>query len=213
MAQQTPFPPPQYGPPQRNRGPLVLVVVLGLVLVIVLAVGAVVLLRADKSESGEDTTAGKPQAPEAVQFRPVTKAEQGTCDTTTPAADGIACGPDGTRYSLGKVELDGTHVSDVTTSAGPTGAWNVALSLDADGAQLFARLTTDLAAKTPPQNQLAIVVRGRVVTAPVVSSAITGGKVEINSNLPSRTRRSSPPRSPASSRLRERQPNWRGSLG
>jgi preprotein translocase subunit SecD len=40
-----------------------------------------------------------------------------------------------------------------------------------------------LAANTAPQNQLAIVVRGRVVTAPVVTSPITGGKVEINADF------------------------------
>jgi preprotein translocase subunit SecD len=48
------------------------------------------------------------------------------------------------------------------------------LSLDQEGARLFGRLTTELAAQTPPKNRLAIVVRGRVVTAPTVTLPITG---------------------------------------
>jgi hypothetical protein len=38
---------PQYSPPKQNRGPLLLICVLGVVLVVVLAVGAVVLLCDD----------------------------------------------------------------------------------------------------------------------------------------------------------------------
>jgi preprotein translocase subunit SecD len=63
MAQQ--IPPPQYGvPPQRNRGPLVLVGVLVVVLVAVLAVGGVFLVkRLNEPEAAEPAT--KPATPEA----------------------------------------------------------------------------------------------------------------------------------------------------
>jgi preprotein translocase subunit SecD len=181
MAQQTPYPPPQYQPQKQSRGPLlVLIGVLGLVLVAVLAIGAVVLLRNDNAESAGSESATKPAVPEAVQFRRVIKVEPGVCET--PSAS-TACGSDGSRYTLGKVELDGSHVTEVTAGAGPDGAWYVNLSLDQGGAELFGRLTSELAAKTPPDSLLAIVVRGRVVSAPVVASPITGGKVQINSNF------------------------------
>lgn len=159
---------------------MVLVVVLGIVLVAVLAVGAVVLLRADDSDGA---AAGTPTA-EAVQFRPVLRAEPGDCSaSTSPSADGTACGPDGVRYTLGKVELDGTHVSEVTKPIRRDGAgWIVGLTLDDEGAQTFGRLTTELSTKAAPQNQIAIVVRGRVVAAPAVMSPIIGGKLEISSN-------------------------------
>lgn len=158
--------------------------VLVLVLVAVLAAGVVVLLRInDSKQSGSTSSTTKP-APEAVQFRRVVKTEPGACATTsatTATPDGTACGSDGIRYTLGKVELDGSRVSEVKAALRDT--WYVGLSLDQEGARLFDRLTTDLAAKTPPQNQLAIVVHGRVVTAPTVSAPISGGKVEITGNF------------------------------
>lgn len=178
------FPPPQYGgPPKRNRGPLLVIGVLVLVLVVVLVAGVVVLLRISDSNQSGSTPTTKP-APEAVQFRRIVKTEPGACATTsatTTTPDGTACGSDGVRYTLGKVELDGSRVSEVKAALRDT--WYVGLSLDQEGARLFDRLTTDLAAQTPPQNQLAIVIHGRVVTAPTVSAPITGGKVEITGNF------------------------------
>jgi len=161
---------------------LILVVVFGVVLVVVLAVGAVVLLRSDKSEEGKAST--RAATPEAVQFRPVLKAEPGGCSTSaSPSADGTACGPDGIRYTLGKVELDGTHVTEVKPVLREGAGWVVGLTLDDEGGRTFGRITSALTTKTPPQNQLAIVVRDRVVSAPAVLSAITGGKLEISSKF------------------------------
>jgi preprotein translocase subunit SecD len=86
------------------------------------------------------------------------------------------------RYTLGKVELDGSNVTDVKAAIQDNGAggWYVGLTLDSKGATLFEQLTAALAKQTPPANQLAIVVRGEVATAPSVQSAIVGGKVEIS---------------------------------
>jgi preprotein translocase subunit SecD len=189
MSQESSFPPPpppyggtaQYGPPKRGRGPLVLVGVLGLVLIVVIALGAFVLLRNDDSQPAESKAPAR--APESVQFRGVVKTEPNGCGGSTPAtpptADGTACDSDGIRYTLGKVELDGRHVSEVKADTGTDLSWIINLTLDDEGARLFRQLTTGLATKTPPQNQLAIVVEGRVVTAPTVMSPITDGKVQI----------------------------------
>jgi len=90
--------------------------VLGLVLVVVLVVGAVVLLRDNKSKPAASAWATRPPAPEAVQFRRVIKADPGACGASsagTVAPDGTACGSDGTRYTPGKVEQDGGLVSEV----------------------------------------------------------------------------------------------------
>jgi len=188
MAQQNQFPPPQYGgmppygPPQRSRGPLILVIILGFVLVVVVAVGALFLVRGDDSQPPAGKAGGRPSAPEAVQFRPVLKAEQGDC-TATPAPSDTACDSEGNRYLLGKVELDGAHVTEVEAAAGQDTAWVVNLRLDDEGSKSFARLTTDLATKPTPQNQLAIVVGGRVISAPVVMSPIIGGQVQISSKF------------------------------
>lgn len=194
MSEQTP--PPQYGPPyggqpKRNRGPLILIVAMGLVLIAVLAIGAIVLLRNNDDKPAVDKIATRPSTPEAVQFRPVLKAEANGCSASTspspspsPSPNGTSCGSDGTRYTLGKVALDGTHVSKVEAAlASNNSAWVVNLILDDEGSKSFEQLTAGLATKTPPQNQLAIVVRGKVVTAPAVMSAIPGGKIQLSSNF------------------------------
>jgi preprotein translocase subunit SecD len=155
------------------------VAVLGLVLVVVLAIGTVLLLKRDDNDKPA-AAATKPSSPQAVEFRRVLKAEQGTCPS--PPADGTACDANGMRYSLGKVELDGSHVSEVKAAhrEDGSGSWYVGLTLDQAGTELFGRLTSDLAAKQPPANQLAIVVRDEVVMAPAVNAPISGSKVEIS---------------------------------
>ncbi|QNE21301.1 hypothetical protein F1D05_29525 [Kribbella qitaiheensis] len=182
-------PPPQYGPPEygrppkKSRGPLILIGALVVLLVAVLAVGAFVLLRDDDSKSADSSTRTKPAAPESVQFRRVVTAAPGTCDADTPAPDGVACDSLGNRYTLGKVELDGSHVAEVKPGSGQESGWYVGLKLDPEGAKLFGDLTADLATKTTPQNQIAIVIRGRVVSAPAVMSAIRGGQVQITGSF------------------------------
>ncbi|MEV8373101.1 hypothetical protein AB0P21_10220 [Kribbella sp. NPDC056861] len=194
MSQPSSYPPPPYGgtpqdgPPKRSRGPLVLVIVLGLVLIATVVVGAVVLLGRDDSKSASGGSAGVPASPESLRFRSVLNTEPNACNASTPAKPGsnTACGADGTRYTLGPVALDGTHVAEVRTdqnqgSGDPS--WQVNLTLDTEGEATFTKLTTELATKNPPQNQLAIVVRGKVVSAPTVMSAITGGKVQITAQF------------------------------
>jgi preprotein translocase subunit SecD len=179
-----PFPP---GPPKRSRGPLLIVG--GLVLLLVLVVGTAVVLianRGDGKPSATESTAAhtKPSDPKAVEFRRVLDSKAGTCPS--PAAAGTACDDDGMIYTLGKVELDGSHVSQVKAGNDPaqgTTTWSIAISLDDEGAKLFGELTASLAKQSPPANQLAIVVHGSVVSAPTVQSAIPGGQIQISGNF------------------------------
>ncbi|WBQ03527.1 SecDF P1 head subdomain-containing protein [Kribbella sp. CA-293567] len=163
-----------------------LVIVLGLVLIATVVVGVVVLLGRDDSGAGdggstEGKSAGRASSPESVQFRPVLKAEPNGCGTTAPVSANDACDEDKTLYTLGPVELDGARVTEVRAGQNEGGgpSWMVNLTLDSEGEAAFTRLTADLAAKRPPLNQIAIVVRGKVVSAPVVMEPITGGKVQI----------------------------------
>lgn len=170
-------------PPQRsNRGRLVLVGVLVLVLIAVLAVGGVLLVkRLNRPDPEAAAPAAKPAGPDSVEFRRVLKAEAGGCASASPAASSpTVCGLDGYNYVLGKIELDGSHVTDVKAAQAPDEPrWLVNLTLDEEGAKLFATLTADLATQQQPLNQLAIVVRGQVVSAPAVQSPIPGGKLQI----------------------------------
>jgi len=179
---QPPF--PQYQQPKQSRGPLVLGGALVLVLFAVFAVGVVLILKRgdDKPSATSTSTSTKPSTPQAVEFRRVLKADPGTCPSPSP--QGVYCDAKGTRYTLGKVELDGSHVSEVKAAQSNNGTsyWYVGLTLDQEGTRLFGQLTTDLATKQSPANQLAIVVGNEVATAPAVNSPITAGKVEISGN-------------------------------
>jgi preprotein translocase subunit SecD len=174
---------PAAPPPKRPRGPLLIVG--GLVLLLVVLIGTAVALiatRGDGKSTAHETPPArtKPSDPKAVEFRRVLTAKAGTCPTPAPA--GTACDDNGTVYRLGKVELDGSHVSDVKagyqTSSGTY--WYVSLGLDSEGAKLFGRLTASLAKQQPPANLLAIVVHGKVVAAPSVQSEISGGQIQIS---------------------------------
>lgn len=167
--------PAPYDPAKRSRGPLVLALV-AVLAVAVVAIGAIVLLRDDSEEPAPDAKRSTPASPEAVQLRRVI--------AVTPCTDKPAdCAADGMRYRLGQVELDGGHIESVTTERGQDSGWQITMTLDTDGAKLFGKLTTEIFRKDPPANQLAIEVRGRVVSAPTVQGAITDGRVQITGHF------------------------------
>ncbi|MFZ2625316.1 MAG: protein translocase subunit SecD [Propionibacterium sp.] len=94
----------------------------------------------------------------------------------------FACSEDGTtKYLLGPELISGTHVTDAQAAI-PQGevAWVVSLKFDSEGTDRFSKATTQLAQQTSPMNQFAIVLDGKVVSAPSVSQAITGGSAEIS---------------------------------
>ncbi|MFD3405651.1 hypothetical protein ACFWUU_33505 [Kribbella sp. NPDC058693] len=177
------YPPlfPQQPSPKRSRGPLLLVGGLVLLLIAIVVTGVVLVIKRSDDTPAEPAVRTKPSDPTAVEFRRVLTVKAGTCPTPAPA--GTACDAKGMRYTLGKVELDGSNVTEVKTGiqqGSTTGGWYVGLTLDPEGTKLFAQLTSSLSKANPPANQLAIVVRGQVVTAPSVQSAIAGGKIEIS---------------------------------
>lgn len=174
------------GPPRRSRGPLLIVGGLVLLLVLLLGVGALLFVTrsSDGKPAAKESPAvnTKPSDPKAVEFRRVLAKKPGTCPS--PAPDGTACDDKGIVYTVGKVELDGSHVSEVKTGYNTGGStyWYVSLDLDPEGTKLFGQLTASLAKQVPPANQLAVLVHGQVVTAPTVQSAISGSKIQISGN-------------------------------
>ncbi|TDC28848.1 SecDF P1 head subdomain-containing protein [Kribbella albertanoniae] len=183
MAQS--YPPPQPGAPvKRSRGPVVLVLLLVVVLIATLAGIVVIVLKRVNEE--QEPAPPKPAAADTLQFRRVVKLEPNAC-AKGPLAANVRCSDDGTRYTLGQVELDGSHVTKVEAAPNTQGTgWLITLTLDTQGTKVFAALTTDLVTKQPPRNQLAIVVKDKVVSAPTVSGAITAGQVQIAGNFTSK---------------------------
>ncbi|WP_410789578.1 SecDF P1 head subdomain-containing protein [Kribbella sp. C-35] len=181
---QPPFPPYAPIPPKRSKGPLLIVGGLVLLLVVLTVTGLVLIMNHGGDEPVGDESPPpartKPSDPKAVEFRRVLTSKPGKCPTPSPS--GTACDDQGNVYTLGKVELDGSNVSEVKAGYDPAmgTSWYVNLNLDPEGTKLFGQLTASIAKQEPPANLLAIVVHGEVAAAPAVQSAITGGQVQIS---------------------------------
>ncbi|MFJ8166296.1 protein translocase subunit SecD [Streptomyces sp. NPDC096136] len=96
----------------------------------------------------------------------------------------IACGQRGTtwgKWILGPAQVNGQDVKDAKGVIDQQrGQWIVQMQFTDKGADKFAKITGELATKTPPQNQFAIVLDGKVISDPSVSQALTGGNAEIS---------------------------------
>lgn len=95
----------------------------------------------------------------------------------------VTCSVTGDRvYQLGPVEVSGAEIESVSTTPAPgdPSHWAVVLKASEAGKTRIADLTRRLSGNQPPQNQLAVVVAGLVVTAPAVNEAITAGELQIS---------------------------------
>ena len=102
----------------------------------------------------------------------------------------ITCEKDNSaKYILGPVEVEGRNITNAssalkqTQTGASTGQWAVHMTFDGTGTEKFASVTTRLSGLTGAQNQFAIVLDGKVISAPKTNSAITDGKPEISGNF------------------------------
>ncbi len=102
----------------------------------------------------------------------------------------ITCDDAGTAtYLLGPIEVAGETISDatastVTSSQGvSTGRWAVNLVFNAQGTADFAKISTRIVPLATPRNQFAIVLDGKVISAPVMQAVIADGKAQITGNF------------------------------
>jgi preprotein translocase subunit SecD len=136
----------------------------------------------DDSDDSERGDGGTPAEP--VQFRRVLEQTTDACPDPAvqpdPAAEAIACDDEGTAHRLAPAEIVG-GVDDAEAAMSPDGGgWTVAVELDDEATTTFEAITRELVGT---QQQVAIVTGGRIVTAPVIQSAITDGKVQIAGDL------------------------------
>ena len=93
----------------------------------------------------------------------------------------IACDESGgTKFILGATNVEGSQISDARFSLdqGSLG-WITTISFDRNGKIAFGELTSQISSLSSPRNQIAIVLDGKIVTAPRVDGPITGGSVLI----------------------------------
>ena len=102
----------------------------------------------------------------------------------------ISCDRDGTaKYLLAPAKVLGRQVSKASsvldTQGG--GGWMVLLNFSNSGTTDFGKLTQDVVNLPQPQNQVAIVLDGLVISAPRIISAITAGNAQITGNFTQQT--------------------------
>jgi preprotein translocase subunit SecD len=101
-----------------------------------------------------------------------------------PSQPLLACDDQGNRYLLGPSMLDGTSVTGASAQI-PQGQIDYAVNVNFDGSggKKFGEVTTRIARNSPDTqlagSQLAIVLDGVVLSAPVNEAPITGGSAEI----------------------------------
>jgi preprotein translocase subunit SecD len=102
----------------------------------------------------------------------------------------ITCDDAGSAtYLLGPIEVAGETISDatastVTSSQGvSTGQWAVNLVFNGKGTADFAKISTRIVPLDSPRNQFAIVLDGKVISAPVMQAVIADGKAQITGNF------------------------------
>ncbi|MEI4277779.1 protein translocase subunit SecD [Klenkia terrae] len=91
-----------------------------------------------------------------------------------------ACSEDGTaKYLLGPAVVEGTEVSSASAgTTAQTGEWVVNVDFSSQGSSTWAAYTT-----ASVGSAVGIVLDGRVVSAPTINSAITGGTTQITGSF------------------------------
>ncbi|MFD9336089.1 protein translocase subunit SecD [Streptomyces sp. NPDC060028] len=152
---------------------------------------------ASESKKADDTKAPTPSAPAAndaavadlqAKFAALdcsNEAQRAAVGKNVKPEDPtLACGKRGATWAkwvLGPAAVNGQDVKNAKGVIDPQrGAWIVTMQFTDKGADKFAKITGELAAKQSPQNQFAIVLDGDVISDPSVSQALTGGNAEIS---------------------------------
>lgn len=98
----------------------------------------------------------------------------------------VACSRSGaSKYILGPAEVLGRQVSKATAGIDQQGAsgWYVLLTFNGEGTKAFGNITARVTTLASPRNQVAIVLDGLVVSAPVIREAIPSGNAQITGSF------------------------------
>lgn len=104
----------------------------------------------------------------------------------SPSDQIVACDRQGgNKFILGPAEVLGRQVSKASAAINQsTGSgWYVLLTFDNDGTKAFGNITTRVTSLASPQNEVAIVLDGLVVSAPRINEAIISGSAQITGSF------------------------------
>ena len=103
-----------------------------------------------------------------------------------PKAALVSCDRSGAiKYLLAPAKVVGADVSTASAVLDQQGGggWMVSLDFNGEGTSKFGELTSEVVSLPQPQNQVAIVLDGLVISAPRIISAITAGNAQITGNF------------------------------
>lgn len=102
----------------------------------------------------------------------------------------VTCDPStGAKYILGPVEVQGDQISDASfgqvqsTTGSTLNQWAVNIEFNDQGTQKFEQVTERLFSLDGARNQFAIVLDGKVISAPTTNAVITDGRPQITGNF------------------------------
>lgn len=149
------------------------------------------------AESGSGATTGAGEATPVAGVSAELNAKYATLDCSKPEARQgqggdlpeetiVTCSrSSATKYILGPAEVIGREVSKASagldTQAG--NAWTVLLTFNGEGTKKFGAITSRVTGLAAPQNQVAIVLDGLVVSAPRITEAIPSGNAQITGSF------------------------------
>ena len=123
-------------------------------------------------------------ADQRISFEALDCKSEVTSSTDDPDKDLFACDEaKSTKYILGKSDVVGSQVDSSQSELDNGLGWVTSIAFDSTGQALFGELSTVIATLPSPRNQIAIVLDGKVVTAPRLDSPITGGNLRIYGNF------------------------------
>jgi preprotein translocase subunit SecD len=160
--------------------------------VTVLVVTMLVLGACDSGGSESASTTTRPKARAQMQVRPVVVTfpppTSGEAIGAGPGYDVLESAPRAgqaaLRYGVGPVAMTERDVRHARATRFPGEGWVVDITLAPSGVRTMNRLAKELFPKTPPQSSIAIVVDGKVQSAPVFAEpTFSGDQVQISAAL------------------------------
>ncbi|GII95326.1 protein translocase subunit SecD [Sinosporangium siamense] len=139
--------------------------------------------------AGVDTTGIDPAVIQQFRDLKCEAKDRGQGLQDDPAKQIAACSKDGAaRYILDKAAVTGTQINSASSGlADTTGEWIVQLDFKSQGANEWSKITTTAFNSQAPRNQVAMVLDGLVISAPVIQEPIPGGRAQISGGFNQQT--------------------------
>ena len=106
--------------------------------------------------------------------------------TESPDVAVVSCDRTGTaKYILAPAQVLGSQIAQASSAIDQVSAagWYVLIDFDSEGTKKFGALTTAVTGLPAPQNHVAIVLDGLVVSAPRINEAINAGSAQITGSF------------------------------